>query len=74
MSKLLLQPQLARFALLVLCSWSVGILSAQDIKNNPTSNHGNKFEALGTILPDPKRISHRQRSARTQILATALRL
>ena len=26
---------------------------AQDIKNNPTSNHGNKFEALGTILPTP---------------------
>ena len=26
---------------------------AQDIKNNPTSNHGNKFEQLGTILPTP---------------------
>src|ERR1700712_3933594 len=26
---------------------------AQDIKNNPTSNHGNKFEQLGTILPSP---------------------
>ena len=26
---------------------------SQDIKNNPTSNHGNKFEALGTILPTP---------------------
>ena len=25
---------------------------AQNIKNNPTSNHGNKFEQLGTILPD----------------------
>ncbi|MDB5202439.1 MAG: family metallopeptidase [Ferruginibacter sp.] len=24
---------------------------AQDIKNNPGSNHGNKFEQLGTILP-----------------------
>jgi len=24
---------------------------AQDIRNNPTSNHGNKFEQLGTILP-----------------------
>ncbi|MDF2448005.1 MAG: Zn-dependent aminopeptidase [Bacteroidota bacterium] len=24
---------------------------AQNIKNNPTSNHGNKFEQLGTILP-----------------------
>jgi len=26
---------------------------AQDIKNNPNSNHGNKFEQLGTILPTP---------------------
>ncbi|HQD45528.1 MAG TPA: M1 family metallopeptidase [Kaistella sp.] len=26
---------------------------AQNIQNNPTSNHGNKFEALGTILPTP---------------------
>ncbi len=26
---------------------------AQDIQNNPSSNHGNKFEALGTILPSP---------------------
>ncbi len=26
---------------------------AQNIMNNPTSNHGNKFEALGTILPTP---------------------
>ncbi len=28
-------------------------LSAQNIKNNPSSNHGNKFEQLGTILPTP---------------------
>jgi len=28
-------------------------LPAQDVQNNPTSNHGNKFEALGTILPTP---------------------
>jgi hypothetical protein len=35
------------------CSCSVGILSAQDIQNNPTSNHGNKFEGLGIILPTP---------------------
>jgi hypothetical protein len=26
---------------------------AQDIKNNPNSNHGNKFEQLGTTLPTP---------------------
>lgn len=27
-------------------------LNAQNIKNNPGSNHGNKFEQLATILPD----------------------
>src|SRR6187549_157875 len=27
--------------------------NAQDIKNNPGSNHGNRFEQLGTILPTP---------------------
>jgi hypothetical protein len=30
-----------------------GFLFAQDTKNNPASNHGNKFEQLGTILPSP---------------------
>lgn len=29
------------------------VIVAQDIRNNPTSNHGNKFEQLGTILPTP---------------------
>ena len=29
------------------------IVNAQDIKNNPGSNHGNRFEQLGTILPTP---------------------
>ncbi len=28
-------------------------VSAQNHQNNPESNHGNKFEALGTILPTP---------------------
>jgi hypothetical protein len=37
------------FLLLSTCS----VLVAQDIRNNPTSNHGNKFEQLGTILPTP---------------------
>ena len=35
---------------------SAGILLtsfAQNIQNNPGSNHGNKFEQLGTILPTP---------------------
>ena len=35
--------------LLLVCGFAL----AQDIKNNPTSNHGNKFEQLGTILPTP---------------------
>ena len=30
-----------------------GMLYAQNLQNNPTSNHGNKFEQLGTILPTP---------------------
>jgi hypothetical protein len=38
---------------MVLAFCSAGTLLAQDIKNNPNSNHGNKFEALGTILPSP---------------------
>ncbi|HUM65919.1 MAG TPA: hypothetical protein PLV32_08745 [Chitinophagaceae bacterium] len=28
-------------------------VSAQNIQNNPGSNHGNKFEQLGTIMPTP---------------------
>lgn len=28
-------------------------VQAQDIRNNPGSNHGNRFEQLGTILPTP---------------------
>ncbi|HRG52757.1 MAG TPA: M1 family metallopeptidase [Bacteroidia bacterium] len=28
------------------------VLNGQNIQNNPQSNHGNKFEQLGTILPD----------------------
>jgi len=35
---------------LVFCS---AVVSAQNIQNNPGSNHGNKFEQLGTILPTP---------------------
>ena len=34
--------------LLIMCG-----ANAQNIMNNPTSNHGNKFEQLGTILPTP---------------------
>lgn len=39
------------FLLAMLCS--VTVLNAQNIQNNPGSNHGNKFEQLGTILPTP---------------------
>ncbi|WP_426668020.1 M1 family metallopeptidase [Mucilaginibacter sp. McL0603] len=31
----------------------MGLAGAQDIQNNPGSNHGNKFEQLGTILSTP---------------------
>ena len=39
-------------ALIILFSFCIGV-NAQDIKNNPGSNHGNRFEQLGTILPTP---------------------
>ncbi|HEY2721647.1 MAG TPA: M1 family peptidase, partial [Chitinophagaceae bacterium] len=38
------------FSLLLLAG---GPLLAQNIENNSESNHGNKFEKLGTILPTP---------------------
>ena len=41
---------------LIMCSLqciACGFLAAQNIQNNPNSNHGNKFEQLGTILPTP---------------------
>ena len=38
--------------ILLLFSFTVSMI-AQDIKNNPGSNHGNRFEQLGTILPTP---------------------
>ncbi len=37
-------------SLITLILWQ---LQAQDIRNNPGSNHGNRFEQLGTILPTP---------------------
>lgn len=33
--------------------WLGKITFAQNIQNNPGSNHGNKFEQLGSILPTP---------------------
>src|SRR3954466_12522605 len=38
---------------LLMAAGLVGTVSAQDIKNNRDSNHGNKFEQLGTTLPTP---------------------
>ncbi len=40
-----------KIVLLLLCI--VTVAKAQDIRNNPASNHGNKFEQLGTILQSP---------------------
>lgn len=45
---------LSRFSLGVLLLFGgISFTSAQNLKNNPKSNHGNKFEQLGTILSDP---------------------
>ena len=41
-----------RLSILLFCI-PVFSIYAQDIQNNPGSNHGNKFEQLGTILPTP---------------------
>ncbi len=38
---------------LVLSAALFTTVSAQNIQNNPGSNHGNKFEQLGTIMPTP---------------------
>ncbi|MFT3910647.1 MAG: M1 family metallopeptidase [Ferruginibacter sp.] len=39
--------------LITCCLLCTFISFAQDIRNNPGSNHGNRFEQLGTILPTP---------------------
>lgn len=43
-----MKQQLLIFLVAIGCQLSIG----QNIQNNPQSNHGNKFEQLGTILPD----------------------
>ncbi|HSU51047.1 MAG TPA: M1 family metallopeptidase [Segetibacter sp.] len=40
------------FVFLFSAALSISV-QAQDFQNNPGSNHGNKFEQLGTILPTP---------------------
>ena len=43
-----------RFLLLFGLLWlACGLTQAQNIQNNPNTNHGNKFEQLGVILPTP---------------------
>ncbi len=41
------------FSSILMISLTVMTANAQDIKNNPGSNHGNRFEQLGTILATP---------------------
>lgn len=41
------------FCLSAIIGVMVSTAHAQNIQNNPKSNHGNKFEQLGTILPTP---------------------
>lgn len=41
------------FTLTGLMLFAGSLTMAQNIQNNPGSNHGNKFEQLGTILPTP---------------------
>ncbi|MFC4209970.1 M1 family metallopeptidase [Pedobacter lithocola] len=41
------------FTLTGLMAFAGSLAMAQNIQNNPGSNHGNKFEQLGTILPTP---------------------
>ena len=40
-------------AIFLLFNLLINNITAQDIRNNPGSNHGNRFEQLGTILPTP---------------------
>ena len=46
------ETHMKKIALIAALMASGGVY-AQNIMNNPTSNHGNKFEQLGTILPTP---------------------
>ena len=40
-------------SLIVVLMLSLSLLTKAQIQNNSNSNHGNKFEQLGTILPTP---------------------
>jgi len=39
--------------IILISLFAASVSYAQNIKNNPGSNHGNKFEQLGSILSDP---------------------
>ncbi len=45
--------KMKRIVLVALGIFPALFVFSQDIQNNPNSNHGNKFEQLGTTLPDP---------------------
>ncbi|WP_018675915.1 M1 family metallopeptidase [Riemerella columbina] len=40
-----------KYIVIIILFWGIGF--GQNIQNNPKSNHGNKFEQLGSILPTP---------------------
>lgn len=40
------------FLTLIFFGLNLSLVSAQNLRNNPSSNHGNKFEQLGSILSD----------------------
>ncbi|MXV37403.1 M1 family peptidase [Flavobacteriaceae bacterium Ap0902] len=42
-----------KFNIIFSLLFAFSFVNAQNIQNNPDSNHGNKFEQLGTILPTP---------------------
>src|ERR1700676_3397313 len=42
--------------LIIVTCCVAGYLPAQNTQNNGASNHGNKFEQLGTILPTPNEL------------------
>jgi len=45
--------KMRRLFFIICACFGVFRLTAQNIENNSASNHGNKFEQLGTILPTP---------------------
>ena len=51
--------------------WVGGFAFGQNIQNNPGSNHGNKFEQPGVILPTPNEYRNGQRRARPEIPGSA---